>query len=363
MEKLSIIDNISDGGFGILRKLFHNGFTVDRKESASTYVMEQDLGINRTTFRKQIDTSAFHLLLKDTPITEDNIVNNWTKYAVTELGEFLLVKKILRDTSDQDEFESAIQKSKDTYDLISKYWDGDLSELSNFRFKCFSQAISSVNLNIISENNLPFDIVSVELLLYVQNPNKPSFIHLENLYPFYLNEKQTVSNPNLLELYRKITDKFPLELNFASKEIIKNEFSQRIELDIKNFVTYAFYYYALLETEHFETSIKKLKKSLDKKPKKKDGVKVKEISKITSDQVMTRVIELGKELQDLFGENIDFSSDSLEQDIIEKTKYSHQVVVNTIKKNKIIPKKLHEVNELIQTQTKTYPRDFERLIK
>lgn len=253
-------------------------------------------GLNKTRVLKHLPNLKIKQLVISKKIRKKGRPGNY--YAITPVGSFLLFKNRLENANEDDERQSEVEKIRYCYPLISKHWDKELLDLDNYRHQTLFETIDFSDFKLKKNN-----YVSLSITL----PSGRNFITIEKHY-FLVTTPQENSND---ETIRKLFD-----INEAKKFIL-NE----VELDLRNFITFLFYYNLVFKAK---STLKIIEKA------KEESTKNKQIRTHYHQQL----VECAKRYKSL-GYDFNFNdSKRLEMEIIKRSDGILKIVESIIGKDK-----------------------------
>jgi len=299
--EMKMIRNLPKGKIRILAELQDHNATTDQQleKGGMTPTDLAKYGLNKTLVLKHLPELKTEQLIIGKLIHKKGRPGNY--YAITPLGTIQLFKHRLENETDDNEQYSNLEKIRNHYPLITKYWDTDLVDLDKYRYQSLLNAIDYFEIKSRERH-----YISVSITL----PAERNFISFEKNYILPTTPKEKEADP--------IRDLFESK----AKPFIINE----IETDLRDLITFQFYYYLAYKPTKTLKLIKKLK----------DRVKEK---KLPQKDYHKKLIEIAKETKEHV--SYDFNLEDpirLEKEIIQRWEKNLTIVKSIIEKDKNLKK-------------------------
>jgi len=228
----------------ILEYLQDNNATTDNLETnGKTLTDLAEFGLNKTQAHKHLPELKTQQLIVSKQIpTRGRPADN---YGITPIGSLLVFKHRLEDKSYEDEC-NELEEIQKSFPLITKYWNGDqLVDFGNLRYKALFNAIDRLETRIRDKHYF-------SLSMTLQKGDR--FLTFEKTYVLVTTPKE-----------EKTVQGFTLDVDdtlrkFAEAPQTKRPTVENIEKDLKDFVTFQFYYNLMI----FPNETNKLVKDLEK---------------------------------------------------------------------------------------------------
>jgi hypothetical protein len=292
------LNYVEGQGIKILECLQSNNATTDYnlEENGLTPTDLAGFGLNKTQVLKNI------LLLKTKQLVIGKKIWKTTRpgnyYVITTLGTLLLFKLNLENTIELER-ENILEKIKEHYPLIKNHWDDDLLDFTNLRYTSLENAINNIDIQSRDTHYISLSITF---------PSERNFITFEKNY-FLVTTEETGHDKIRNGIESKDVKRFTID---------------ELEKDLKNMVSFLFYYHLSYE----------LKKSLKLIKKSKEGVARKAMDvKKYNQEIVSQAIRLNRD----FGYDLKINKlETLEKEITKKLNYHIDSVESIIKKDKQI---------------------------
>ena len=219
-----------------------NATSENLKTNGKTLTDLAESGLNKTQAHKHLpELKLQNFIISQEIATGGRPAEN---YGITPLGSLLVFKHRLENKSYEEECNEleVIQKE---YPLIAKYWNEDLVDFGNLRYKALFNAINRLETRVRGKHYF-----SISMALQY----KDRFITFEKTYALVSTpkEEKIVQGINL-----EVEDKFR---EFAEAPQTKRPTLDNITKDLRDFVTFQFYYNLMIAPNSTIKIIKKMAK-------------------------------------------------------------------------------------------------------
>lgn len=307
-----MIRNLPKGHVRILEELQKHNATTDQllEKVGLTPTDLANEGLNKTLTLKHLPELKTEQLVVGKLIRKKGRPGNY--YAVTPLGSIQLFKHRLDNSSDK---ESVLEDIRSHYPLITKYWDEELLDLDKYRYQSLLNAIETFEIKSRAKHFISFSITL---------PSERNFVSFEKNYFLPTTPKDNEDDT--------IRDLFESK---EAKPFILNE----IENDLRDLITFQFYYYLKYGFTHI---LKLLEKT-------KDGIKKGKISK--NDYYKT-LVKHAKEYKKNLGYDFnDKDPPRLEKKIIQGSEKIITIIESIIEKDNDLNKLMTRQRENIKSMS------------
>lgn len=229
--------------------------------------------------------------------TKKQNAKSWNYYSLTLIGEWYATKKRIEELEEEleekgistEDYNHELEKILDNFRETLPYINSRHDKLLNFGtmyYVSLAQSLLSINFGIRSEKYIPFEIFVVTVLL----PSNDGFgtSLLESWYPLFNKEKDmdvVHSEWDLASI--GIVNPIPLKLKISElSDKFNNSINEQINLDIRNFIIYSFFYYLTRNTMVTTSSMKAFREQ------SKNILKIKP----DSDKIQSAILESGRKL-------------------------------------------------------------------
>jgi len=151
---------------------------------------------------------------------------SWKYYALSEVGEILVIKEKIKRTYDEYKTKKLLQILQGHLQYVRNVWDKLIKDFGDLPYMALKKSSQAISYSIRNEKYLPFPSISIQTTL--TSKSNLGFVHFERTFPIFkkINEyeavEQNLSNIGLYDIPRfQLNETGSKKLNILLRAMIK----------------------------------------------------------------------------------------------------------------------------------------------